>query len=259
MYSISKSEGIKHDYLKAYRALQGDYIEEYFTTEEFTEIRNSYISNNVKDFGGKLMSFFFISSFFNSKLVRREGFKLDIMPSLDFFAFKCRYFGDNFFERAMSWGKPKKGLHTYFTVKSNLFKNLFDTKSEYGFDWNLLKKDFNWTGLDEKAIQFKFKERTFSEIGIRIIGNHSIDIESVLKGTKDLKQEEKQKMKKVIVHIHGGAYIKLSSKNYLDYLIKVVKETDVIVFSIDYLLAPVSKTNSIFRSLQESYLLINVV
>ena len=46
------------------------------------------------------------------------------------------------------------------------------------------------------------------------------------------------KIKKIVIHIHGGAYISQSSENHQSYLRRWSKELNVPIFSIDYRLAP---------------------
>lgn len=68
--------------------------------------------------------------------------------------------------------------------------------------------------------------------------------------------ETKILFEKVVIHIHGGGFVAMSSESHEMYLRKFVKESKCVVFSIDYPLAPKAKFKQIVDSVFKSYLFI---
>lgn len=63
---------------------------------------------------------------------------------------------------------------------------------------------------------------------------------------------------KVIIHIHGGGFVAMSSSSHLTYLTKWACELKVPVFSIDYRLAPIAKYPELVNDVIRSYMWILV-
>lgn len=137
-------------------------------------------------------------------------------------------------------------------VKNTLFPKFY---------WRLLSSNF----ASEKFLTSDlFDDLTFSKkcdnrFSIRVMSKQVIDLPSILKNPHILTPSLKSHMKKIIIHIHGGGFITMSSGSHQSYLRKFVRENDVLLFSIDYPLAPKKKFKQIFDSILKGYLFIKVV
>lgn len=58
----------------------------------------------------------------------------------------------------------------------------------------------------------------------------------------------------VMIHIHGGGFVCMSSSSHQHYLIKWAKKLDIPIFSIDYRLAPEVKTPVLMNDCINAYL-----
>lgn len=64
--------------------------------------------------------------------------------------------------------------------------------------------------------------------------------------------------RRILIHIHGGGFVAMSSSSHLTYLIKWANELKVPVFSIDYRLAPVVQYPILLNDVIRSYIWILV-
>jgi len=60
----------------------------------------------------------------------------------------------------------------------------------------------------------------------------------------------------VILHIHGGGFVAMSSQSHEGYLWKFVNKISCVLFSIDYPLAPKAKYSEIIDCVFKGYLFI---
>ena len=146
-------------------------------------------------------------------------------------------------------------------VSETIFEHLFVPFTENPFvKWRVLRKD-----LSPREIPLShFKENVFwdkeakTKMRIRVLFNKKISVRSVLEEGSSKYESVTNSIKRVIVHIHGGGFISMSSSSHQNYLRKYSLRTNSLIFSIDYPLAPKSKYLQIIESVFKSYLAILV-
>ena len=70
--------------------------------------------------------------------------------------------------------------------------------------------------------------------------------------------EEMGYFEKVIIHVHGGGFVAMSSASHMTYLAKWASELKIPIFSIDYRLAPTVQYPELVNDVIRSYLWILV-
>lgn len=150
--------------------------------------------------------------------------------------------------------------NTKFKVNLSVFENEFMPEPTNMFKWRVLKnpKHFQKCRLAElrEAISFE-KEASSEKFQIRMIAGPSIDLNAAL---RDPTQQplDKKIFEKVIIQIHGGGFIGMTSSSHMFYLRKYATEVGAVVFCIDYPLAPRWKYREITDSVFKAYLVITV-
>ena len=77
-------------------------------------------------------------------------------------------------------------------------------------------------------------------VSIRVISDFSLNINksALVSGMEQLFTGPQPPIERIVVHIHGGGFISMSSRSHQTYTRKWAKETKSVLFSIDYRLAP---------------------
>lgn len=140
------------------------------------------------------------------------------------------------------------------------FDMFLERKDNYGFKWNTLKPGFQLKDLSKILFNNNhFKKPKEQLFAIRFLNNFKIPFKEILLGTAFLKKHQKEKLKRVIFHIHGGGFICMSSDSHQSYLRPFVKKTGAALFSIDYPLAPASRYKQIIEIIFKSYVYVLVI
>lgn len=152
------------------------------------------------------------------------------------------------------------GSNIKFSVKFSAFEEWLTSNKKYGFRWRMLKDDFKTESVDESTLftPHMFEKQERDQFMIRLVSSSKIDLKGILKRQLKVNEKLQSHFKRVIIHIHGGGYIAMSSSSHQSYLRKFAKQTGAAVFSIDYPLAPSHKFVSIFESVVKGYLYILV-
>ena len=136
-----------------------------------------------------------------------------------------------------------------FYTKKEKINSFINKKSGYNFFWKILNDNFNIKNLEnEKIIDFS-QNFDNSRIPIRFMSDEKINFLSVIK-----KKEIKYELKNIIIHIHGGGFVTMSSGSHQNYLRKFSKEAKACIFSIDYPKAPKNNYKTIINSIFISYI-----
>jgi len=174
----------------------------------------------------------------------------------------------NFLQMTESKWVAKMRAFTYTSVKTNVklsikvggIDSFLEASDNYGFRWRTLNSNFSFESL--KASDFLFQnllgDHKDAEFKIRIISNINLSLKKLFHGNYSLTLKEKERLKKVIFHVHGGGFISMSSSSHQSYLRKFCKSVDTLIFSIDYPLAPMSKYKQIIEIIFKSYIYIQV-
>ena len=102
--------------------------------------------------------------------------------------------------------------------------------------------------------------KTPDKISVRVFANEPLNLRGNLKGS--LKQKAMEVIEganvndetAVVIHIHGGGFVALSSFTHKSYLARWVKNTKLIFFAIDYRLAPKNPYPAGFDDIWQTYL-----
>ncbi len=152
------------------------------------------------------------------------------------------------------------GSNIKFSVKFSVMEEWLVTNKKFGFKWRMLKDDFRTDSVDESTLftPHMFEKQERGQFMIRLVASSKIDLKGIFKKHVKVSEKIQSHFKKVVIHIHGGGYIAMSSSSHQSYLRKFAKQTGAAVFSIDYPLAPSHKFVSIFESVIKGYLYILV-
>lgn len=128
------------------------------------------------------------------------------------------------------------------------------------FKWKMLSDNFQFKKFEKEEL---FDSKTWGKksedrFSIRLMSRQIIDLKGIIKDRNTMGKELKEQLKRVIINVHGGGFITMSSSSHQSYLRKFVRENDAILFSIDYPLAPKKKYKDIFESIIKGYLYITV-
>ena len=145
---------------------------------------------------------------------------------------------------------PFNFYHKFF-VKNDIYPNCsFKMLSHEFWDHQVEPSEFFIDKKDPRV-----SENYFS---IRLLSKKAVDLKMLALNPSLMTKEIKSEFKKVILHIHGGGFITMSSSSHQSYLRKFVRQFDSVVFSIDYPLAPKKKHKDIFESIIKGYFYVYV-
>ena len=94
--------------------------------------------------------------------------------------------------------------------------------------------------LRKESFDPKYVELIRTMVSIRVISDLPLNINksSIFCGMEQIFKTTQPLIERIIVHIHGGGFISMSSRSHQTYTRKWAKETKSVIFSIDYRLAP---------------------
>ena len=152
------------------------------------------------------------------------------------------------------------GSNIKFSVKFAAFEEWLVSNKKYGLRWRMLKEGFKTESVDESTLMspHMFDKQERDQFIIRLVSSLKIDLKGIFNRHVKVSEKIQSHFKRVIIHIHGGGYIAMSSSSHQSYLRKFAKQIGAAVFSIDYPLAPSHKFVSIFESIVKGYLYILV-
>ena len=102
-----------------------------------------------------------------------------------------------------------------------------------------------------------------NKIPIRIIASEPLDLKGEEKGViggvlqsaiNVLKGSHSYSDQAIVIHVHGGGFVSLSSSSHRSYLLKWAKNLKLIHFSIDYRLAPKSRYPDTLDDVWQAYM-----
>ena len=155
----------------------------------------------------------------------------------------------------------KVKTNTKMNVSYFIFEKEFKTNYEPDCGWKMLANpnfmiEQKYSDILENTwFETVKNEQTFQ---IRFLSKEVIDLERIIKEPDLVNEGLRQQFKKVIIHIHGGGFITMSSSSHLSYLSKFVRKCDAVLFTIDYPLAPQFKYKTIIDCIFKAYMLIIV-
>ncbi len=152
------------------------------------------------------------------------------------------------------------GSNIKFSIKFSVFEEFLIPNKKYGFKWRMLKEGFKTENVIQSSLfsPHMFHKQDRGQFLLRFVSASKIDLKAIFEKREKVTEKIKSHFKKVIIHIHGGGFICMSSSSHQSYLRKFSKQTGAALFSIDYPLAPAHKFVSIFESVIKGYLYIIV-
>ena len=240
--------------------MESDYVNNIFVEEEYQLMKQAKATKSDTNYFNWKTPYYFFTSSRSKENTQRDIWKLRLMPILSQLNFRFTFVDFGIFKPLIALIKPKIETNTFFKMNSDVLDKFLTTDNSNGFGWSILKNEIDWHSISKQMIEsgIEFNEREIDELGIRVVSKFNLDIKGILQGQKTLTEVEKKQLQRIVIHYHGGAYLMLSSNHFLNYLVRLTKETNSTIFSVDYLLAPNFKTDQIFKSIQTSYVLINV-
>ena len=257
---MAKANNLFYSYKEMYKALRPDYAKNYVNEDKINEI-----SLILKDDSSE--SLFCVSSIIHYlklkidyNAARTNAELLRFIPDVKFLYFFLKSADNRLVGKVMSYAYPKVETNDMLYVNNGIFDDWFETTHDYGLEHRTLKAAFNLAEvkLEEVISKDAFKPRENAQFGIRYINAVKCPLASYLKGKSKFLYKDRLKFKKVILHVHGGGFICMSSASHESYLTTIARKTRAPIFSIDYPLAPLNKALDITEAIFKAYLFILV-
>ena len=99
--------------------------------------------------------------------------------------------------------------------------------------------------------------KTPDKISVRVFASEPLNLRGNLKGRlkqKAIEGVNTNNETAIVIHIHGGGFLALSSFTHKSYLARWVKNTELVFFAIDYRLAPKNPYPTGFDDIWQTYL-----
>lgn len=258
---LARSNNFDFDLDKMFRSL---------LSPEFPE--NLFEENNLEslkipskqDLGSQLINAHSVKNFIKQVFTLDTKDYADLMNCFPENDFACQFF--NITEH--KWLKRLRKIllqnvktNVKFNVKLEIFSDEFEKHGFSPFEWKLLSKDPLGIRCALPALEKQVNFESFSqsdEFKIRFIAKKQIDLKACMADRLNVAPLFKHHFEKVIIHIHGGGFISMTSSSHLAYLTKFVKESGAVLFTIDYPLAPQNKYPVIIDCIFKAYLTIIV-
>lgn len=244
-----------------YKILADNYVENYVSSKDSEIITELYKSGSDKNLLCLSMLGHYIKSKINLVHTHDEVKLMRFFPNSQFIY--------NFLQMSESKWLAKMRAFAYTSVKTNVklcikpggIKSYLEPTDDNRFKWKTLKSNFTFEAL--KVSDFLFSDllgdHKDAEFKIRVISDINLPVKKLLEGNCSLNLIEKNKLKRIILHIHGGGFIAMSSSSHQSYLRKFSKAVGALIFSIDYPLAPMSKFRQIIEVIFTSYIYVQVM
>lgn len=149
--------------------------------------------------------------------------------------------------------------NTKLQIPFSVFDDAFVREPTGQFKWRLLKEPlwFKECRLQELQAAVSVSHVTQDkQFQIRMVAVPSIDIAAALKNPSGKHGWGPHTFDRVVIHIHGGGFISMSSSSHLVYLTKYARTANAVVFCIDYPLAPQTKYSTVIECVFKAYLVI---
>ncbi len=218
----------------------------------------------LSDYGSGLINLGLVKNFVT------QVFKMDTADYADLIScFPDAQFTYRFYQMTeYKWLKRMRRLimqgvctNLKFQVPFTIFDDAFVREPTGRFKWRLLKEPlwFKENRVEDlqKAVKIS-KAPIDKHFQIRIIGMPSIDMATALKNPTAKPSWGPNTFDRVVIHIHGGGFISMSSSSHLVYLTKYARSANAVVFCVDYPLAPQTKYSAIIDCIFKAYLVITV-
>ena len=131
-----------------------------------------------------------------------------------------------------------------------------------GLSWRMLDQSFHDRRFEPSEVMPSHAldgELGTSHFQVRFLSKLAMDLHALAAGKQQMSREVREEFRKVILHIHGGGFISMSSSSHQSYLRKFVRQNDAVLFSIDYPLSPMKKYPDILDSVLKGYLFVLVL
>lgn len=257
---MAKANYALPSYENMYKILADNYIQMYVSSKDSELIAEAYKTGSEKSLLSVSMLGHYIKTKINLVNTSDETKLMRFFPNDQFIY--------NFLQISDSKWLGKMRAFIYVGVKMNVkipikmqtLDALLEPTDNYGFKWRTLKHGFTLDCIKPNDFLYNdvFGNHKDCEFKIRLLSNVAIPFKELLQGKKSLEPKVKDKLKRVILHIHGGGFIAMSSSSHQGYLRKFCNEVDALIFSIDYPLAPMSKFKEVIEIIFKAYLYIQV-
>lgn len=202
----------------------------------------------------------FVTNHFDES-VKDYNTLLSLFPRNDFIYYFYNLLDNPWIKKAMGLILPEIPTNFKIRVRLDLFDEHLQTNDKFsGRPWRLLRPSFF-----EQRFRYEdlfdgqsFGKRVPDRFGIRVMSKRLFDLPTLVKNRHSMDLRLRQHLRRVILHVHGGGFIAMSSATHQSYLRNFVRDNDAVLFSIDYPLAPTKRFKSIFESVVTSLLLIKV-
>ena len=213
---------------------------------------------------GNLLTISTLLSFFKSKmdqdLAEDESMLLRLFPNNNFL-YTFLNIGDNRYIKKVSklaLTPVSSNVKLYFA--SDNFTAFLENKNTYNNKWQTLRMSFALKSLFQLK-PFPFVDMTKKnayEFKIRFLSNFDIPFNDILTNKLKITQEQRNKIKRIVFHFHGGGFVCMSSSTHQNYLRRFCKNSEACVFSVDYPLAPLKRYKNIIEICFKSYIYVLV-
>lgn len=257
---MAKANYALSSYETMYKILADNYVDSYVNSKDSELIAEAYKSGSEKSLLNVSMLGHYVKMKINIVHTEDEVKLMRFFPNNQFIY--------SFLQISESKWLGKMRAFTYTSVKTNVklcikaggMLPFLESENNFGFKWRTLKPGFNIDSIHLNDFLFPdvLGDHKDAEFKIRIISEINLPLNKLLQGKCTLDEAAKQKLKKVIFHVHGGGFIAMSSSSHQGYLRKFCKSVGALIFSIDYPLAPMSKYKQVIEVIFKSYIYVLV-
>lgn len=257
---VAKANYALPSYEAMYKLLANNYIDSYINSQDADSIITTYKAGSDKSLLKVSMLGHYIKSKINLVMTDDEVKLMRFFPNTKFIYSFLQISDNKWLGRMMTFIYLSVKTNIKISIKKGCLDQYLEPTHNYGFKWKTLSQGFNLDKLQLKD----FVHQDFTgvhndaEFKIRLISDVDIPLKNILQETHFMNKNTKPKLRKIIVHIHGGGFICMSSSSHQSYLRKYVREADATVFSIDYPLSPMSKYKQTIDAVFKAYVYILV-
>lgn len=148
-------------------------------------------------------------------------------------------------------------INRVIQVPRSMFEEFMRPNVESSLSWRVLdpKFDFARISLDYLASPFLDPNPASGvHYDLRILAPFDVPVIECLKARQKLPSRFRPLFQEVLFHLHGGGFIATTSQIHQTYLRKVAQETNRVLISVDYPLAPKQKFSTIVDCVFKSFL-----
>ncbi len=236
-----------------------DYLLNLVTNDDVQNIKDSMASGNAVD----LVQYSIVTNFLSVTFNRNRkdyGELLHCFPD-NFFVYHFYQMNGNKWMRGIKFFTYDGiGTNTKINVPLDLFAKYFIPNQQYPFAWQMLDPNFKearFTSGDLLTAN-AFGHSTLDQFQIRIMASEKMNLQHIFKNPANVTDSVRKQFKRVVMHMHGGGFITMSSSAQQQYLRKFANHGECVLISVDYPLAPLHTFKGIIRSVFTAYLFIIV-